>query len=189
MCSKKRNSCPKQGRFTTCGLSCQLVHHCPRMSVWVCSACSECPCFNKYGTAETAQVSANLPPPGAAKLGTCGIPPKNTVIIVQEDESQAAPGQRGEVCHPASPNLRIVSEKVNHSTSQTATYFFNSLLGEDVAAAVVLQPGSTVTEDDLRKFLSIQLASFKVPLRIVFQDELPKGSTGKLQRQKLGGRS
>jgi hypothetical protein len=29
---------------------------------------------------------------------------------------------------PPSPNLRITSEKVNHSISQTATYFFNSLL-------------------------------------------------------------
>ena len=61
-------------------------------------------------------------------------------------------------------------------------------LGEDVAAAVVLQPGSTVTEDDLRKFLSTQLASFKVPRRIVFKEKLPKGSTGKLQRKKLGDR-
>ena len=26
-------------------------------------------------------------------------------------------------------NLQIISEKVNHSISQTATYFFNSLLG------------------------------------------------------------
>jgi hypothetical protein len=62
-------------------------------------------------------------------------------------------------------------------------------LGEDVAAAVVLEPGSTVTEDDLRKFLSTQLASFKVPRRAVFQDELPKGSTGELRREKLVGRS
>jgi len=62
-------------------------------------------------------------------------------------------------------------------------------LGEDVAAAVVLVPGSTVTKEDLRKFLSTQLAWFKVPRRIVFQDKLPKGSTGKLQRQKLGDRS
>jgi acyl-CoA synthetase (AMP-forming)/AMP-acid ligase II len=45
-------------------------------------------------------------------------------------------------------------------------------LGEDVAAAVVLEPGSTVTEDDLRKFLSTQPASIKVPRRIVFQDKL-----------------
>ena len=59
-------------------------------------------------------------------------------------------------------------------------------LGEDVAAAVVLKAGSTVAEDDLIKFLSTQLASFKVPRRIVFQASLPKGPTGKLQRQKLG---
>jgi acyl-CoA synthetase (AMP-forming)/AMP-acid ligase II len=59
-------------------------------------------------------------------------------------------------------------------------------LGEDVAAVVVLQPGSAVTKDDLRKFLSTQLPWFKVPRRIDFRDQLPKGPTGKLQRRKVG---
>jgi acyl-CoA synthetase (AMP-forming)/AMP-acid ligase II len=62
-------------------------------------------------------------------------------------------------------------------------------LGEDVAAAVVLQSGSTLTRDQLRKFLSTQLPWFKVPRRIDFQDQLPKGPTGKIQRQKLGNSS
>ena len=62
-------------------------------------------------------------------------------------------------------------------------------LGEDVAAAVVLHPGSTVTQDELREFLRTQLALFKIPRRIVFQDQLPKGPTGKVQRSKLGNSS
>jgi acyl-CoA synthetase (AMP-forming)/AMP-acid ligase II len=65
----------------------------------------------------------------------------------------------------------------------------HSRLGEDVAAAVVLRPGSTLTGDQLRKFLSTQLPWFKVPRRIDFHDQLPKGPTGKIQRQKLGNSS
>jgi oxalate---CoA ligase len=200
--------------------------------------------LQQYGTAETAQISANLPPPGASKLGTCGIPPKNTVMIVLEDGGQAAPDQRGEVLvrgptvtsgYLEDPELNRAAfvdgwfrtgdigsldengfltlhgrekELINRGGEKIApTEIDNALmrhpdvmdaaayavhhprLGEDVAAAVVLRPGSTVTKDDLRKFLSTQLAWFKVPRRIVFQDKLPKGSTGKLQRQKLGDRS
>ena len=55
-------------------------------------------------------------------------------------------------------------------------------LGEEVGAAVVLTEGCTATEAELRAFVSEQLAAFKVPRRIVFVNELPKGSTGKVQR-------
>jgi acyl-CoA synthetase (AMP-forming)/AMP-acid ligase II len=58
-------------------------------------------------------------------------------------------------------------------------------LGEDVAAAVVLKDGAMQTALDLRKFLLAKLAPFKIPRRIVFVDGLPKGTTGKVQRQRL----
>ncbi len=63
-------------------------------------------------------------------------------------------------------------------------------LGEEVAAAVVLTPASTVTERQIRDFAAERLAPFKVPRKIVLLDDLPKGPTGKLQRiglaQRLG---
>lgn len=55
-------------------------------------------------------------------------------------------------------------------------------LGEEVGAAVVLADGQQATEADLRAYVSEQLAAFKVPRRIVFVTDLPKGSTGKVQR-------
>ncbi len=55
-------------------------------------------------------------------------------------------------------------------------------LGEEVAAAVVLREGKTVGERELRDFVAARLAQFKVPRRIVFLREIPKGATGKLQR-------
>jgi oxalate---CoA ligase len=58
-------------------------------------------------------------------------------------------------------------------------------LGEDVAAAVVLSPGASVTAEELREFLGAQLAAFKVPRRIDIVDQLPKGATGKVQRKRL----
>jgi acyl-CoA synthetase (AMP-forming)/AMP-acid ligase II len=58
-------------------------------------------------------------------------------------------------------------------------------LGEDVAAAVVLREGATVTPLELREFLLPRLAQFKIPRRIVFVDRLPKSATGKVQRRRL----
>ena len=49
-------------------------------------------------------------------------------------------------------------------------------------AAVVLREGSNATDQDIRAFASERLAKFKVPRKIVFLDEIPKGATGKLQR-------
>jgi acyl-CoA synthetase (AMP-forming)/AMP-acid ligase II len=64
------------------------------------------------------------------------------------------------------------------------------MLGEDVAAAVVLREGAAVTEQELYAFVSERLAAFKTPRKILFLEEIPKGATGKLQRiglaQKLG---
>lgn len=63
-------------------------------------------------------------------------------------------------------------------------------LGEEVAAAVVLAEGASATESEIRAFASERLAGFKVPRRIVFVPEIPKGATGKLMRiglaEKLG---
>jgi len=55
-------------------------------------------------------------------------------------------------------------------------------LGEEVAAAVVLRPDAAATGIELREFVARKLADFKVPRRIVFVSEIPKGPTGKPQR-------
>ena len=55
-------------------------------------------------------------------------------------------------------------------------------LGEDVVAAVVLRPGRSVSEDELRRFAFNRLAAHKVPSQVVIVPEIPKGPTGKLRR-------
>lgn len=61
-------------------------------------------------------------------------------------------------------------------------------LGEVVAAAIVLRPGSKVDARELRDFGRVRLAHFKVPnvLRIV--PEIPKGTGGKINRSELAAR-
>ncbi|MGB5566534.1 MAG: AMP-binding protein [Acidimicrobiia bacterium] len=62
-------------------------------------------------------------------------------------------------------------------------------LGEQVAAAVVVDPAAgEVSEHDIRRFAQLKLSDAKVPRRIVFLDEIPKGPTGKLQRIGLAER-
>jgi fatty-acyl-CoA synthase len=62
--------------------------------------------------------------------------------------------------------------------------------GEAPHAFVVLKPGATLTEDELRGFARERLAGFKVPKGATFVAELPKTATGKIQKYVLrGGRS
>jgi len=55
-------------------------------------------------------------------------------------------------------------------------------LGEEVAAVVVLREGQQVSERELQMFISGRAADYKVPKKILFMEEIPKGATGKLQR-------
>ncbi len=55
-------------------------------------------------------------------------------------------------------------------------------LGEEVAAVVVLKEGAAATDRELQDFVAKRAADYKVPKKILFMDEIPKGATGKLQR-------
>lgn len=58
----------------------------------------------------------------------------------------------------------------------------HDMLGEEVAAAVVLKEGAQATDKELRQFAAGRLADFKVPRKILLLKEIPVGPTGKLQR-------
>jgi oxalate---CoA ligase len=61
-------------------------------------------------------------------------------------------------------------------------------MGEDIVAAVVLEPGQTVAARELRDWLLQRLSPFKVPRRIWHVESLPRTSTGKVQRGELARR-
>ena len=80
--------------------------------------------------------------------------------------------------------LEVDTVLMDHpAVGQVATFALkHDKLGEEVAAAVVLREGMSVDERTLREFVAERLADFKVPRKILFMAEIPKGPTGKLQR-------
>jgi malonyl-CoA/methylmalonyl-CoA synthetase len=57
--------------------------------------------------------------------------------------------------------------------------------GEGVTAAVVGKPGAALSESALIGVLRRRLAGYKIPKRIVFLDELPRNTMGKVQKNAL----
>jgi long-chain acyl-CoA synthetase len=58
-------------------------------------------------------------------------------------------------------------------------------LGEEVGAAVVLKPGATSSEADIRDHVKANVAAYKYPRQVWFVDELPKGATGKILKREI----
>jgi long-chain acyl-CoA synthetase len=58
-------------------------------------------------------------------------------------------------------------------------------LGEEVAAAVAIKPGSTATAEELRDFVKGQVAAYKYPRIVRILDTLPKGPTGKILKRDI----
>ncbi|MBN43630.1 MAG: AMP-dependent synthetase [Alphaproteobacteria bacterium] len=74
---------------------------------------------------------------------------------------------------------------------QAVTFAYpHDKLGEEVGVAIVLTEGAEANEVSVRNFAAEHLADFKVPRKVIFLEEIPKGATGKLQRiglhEKLG---
>ncbi|MBC8336116.1 MAG: long-chain fatty acid--CoA ligase [Anaerolineales bacterium] len=57
--------------------------------------------------------------------------------------------------------------------------------GETVKAWVVVKPGETLTEEEIKEFSREKLAKYKVPSHVEFRDELPKTTVGKILRREL----
>lgn len=74
--------------------------------------------------------------------------------------------------HPAVAEVAVVGQP-------------DEVFGEAVEAYVALKPGRTVTAEALIERCCTELAYFKVPGRIHFLAELPKGPTGKILRRQL----
>ena len=88
--------------------------------------------------------------------------------------------------------LEVDNILMEHPAIQQVVTFAvaDKMLGEEIAAAVVLADNQNLTEAELKAYASEHLTKFKIPKHIRFLDEIPKGATGKLQRiglaEKLG---
>lgn len=61
----------------------------------------------------------------------------------------------------------------------------HDVLGEDVAAFVVIRPGDELSSEELQGFVGERLADYKVPRRITFLDGLPRNAGGKVVKAQL----
>lgn len=59
------------------------------------------------------------------------------------------------------------------------------VLGEDVAAYVVVKPGVELSADELQEFCAERLADYKRPRQVTFLDALPRNATGKVVKREL----
>ena len=91
--------------------------------------------------------------------------------IINRGGEKIAPLELDEVLSKHQAVAQAVAFAVPHST-----------LGEDIAVAVVLKEGASVTETEIRDFASTRLVHFKVPGQVLIVEEIPKGPTGKVQR-------
>jgi acyl-CoA synthetase (AMP-forming)/AMP-acid ligase II len=61
----------------------------------------------------------------------------------------------------------------------------HAVLGEDVAAFVVLRDGAALEPDELEEFCVARLADYKRPRHVTFVAELPRNATGKVMKHVL----
>jgi fatty-acyl-CoA synthase len=89
----------------------------------------------------------------------------------------------GENVHPAEVEQALA---LHPAVAECAAFGMpDARWGEVVAMAVVLQPDTGATEDELQAHLQQRLARFKLPRRWFFRAALPKTALGKVQRAVL----
>jgi len=57
--------------------------------------------------------------------------------------------------------------------------------GQRLRAVVVLREGREVSVEDVKRYVKENLAGYKVPRDVLFLDELPRTSTGKVLKREL----
>ena len=61
----------------------------------------------------------------------------------------------------------------------------DSNYGQEIMVCIVLRPGATCSEAEMRAFCTQELGKMRTPKIILFLDDLPRGPSGKVQRLKL----
>ena len=83
--------------------------------------------------------------------------------------------------------LEVDNVLMDHPLIEQAVCFGyeDKMLGENIAAAIIVKEGKNCSETDVKTYAQEKLAKFKIPKKIFVVNEIPKGATGKLQRNVL----
>jgi acyl-CoA synthetase (AMP-forming)/AMP-acid ligase II len=61
----------------------------------------------------------------------------------------------------------------------------DEIMGESIIAFVTIYPNSEIVEKDIQKECALKLENFMVPQKIIFVDEMPKSTNGKIDKKIL----
>jgi acyl-coenzyme A synthetase/AMP-(fatty) acid ligase len=61
----------------------------------------------------------------------------------------------------------------------------DEIMGESIIAIVTTYPNSEIVEKDIQKECALKLENFMVPQKIIFVDEMPKSTNGKIDKKIL----
>ncbi len=114
-------------------------------------------------------------------LDLCKIDDKGFIYIVDRKKDMIITG--GENVYPA----EVENVLYRHpAVGQAAVIALpDAKWGEAVTAVVQLKAGAEVGEDELRIFCKGEIASYKVPRKILFIAEMPRSASGKILKYKL----
>ena len=61
----------------------------------------------------------------------------------------------------------------------------HAINGEEIAAAIVLNPGSEITEEELQPYVRERVAAYKYPRVAWITDGMPMGATRKILKREI----
>jgi acyl-CoA synthetase (AMP-forming)/AMP-acid ligase II len=161
------------------------------------------PVLEAYGMTEAShQMASNPLPPGARKPASVGVPTGTQIAIAAKDGTMLADGTAGEVRdgylylegrikemiirggENISP-AEIEQVLLSHPAVRDAVCFAvpDEKYGEVVGAAVTLS--GDATERTLIDYCRERVAAFKVPAVIYLVPDIPRTTTGKIQRRRV----
>jgi fatty-acyl-CoA synthase len=83
---------------------------------------------------------------------------------------------------------REIEEFLHHHPKISDVYVIgvpDQKYGEELMAWVLVEPGQSVTEEEIKEFCKGKIAHFKIPRYIKFVNEFPMSVTGKIQKYKM----
>ncbi|MFQ6371785.1 AMP-binding protein [Shewanella sp. YIC-542] len=144
--------------------------------------CSRGYCVMQGYWNDAAKTEATIDPQGWLHSGDLGVmDDEGYVQIVGRIKDMIIRG--GENIYP-----REIEEKLytHHDIQDAAVFGVQSdKYGEEVCAWIKVRPGSSVSESEIRHFLTEKVAYFKVPRYIKFVEQYPMTVTGKIQKFRM----